>query len=351
MRTDLLDYDLPEELIAQKPADPRDSSRLLVCPRRTGPFEVRRFSDLPDLLRTGDVIVTNAAKVMPARLFGYKYPDGSRIEVLLLERLPDAGDPGKLNKPRFKALLRRRRRLEIGDTILFPESRLVAIVVEGNTDLGEDVIELGGVNDVGSEIDRIGRVPLPPYIKAYTGDMERYQTVYARIPGSVAAPTAGLHFTPEVLRRLEQKGIGRVEGHLRVGWGTFSPIRSENLEGHTLHEESCELSEVAAETINRARESGGRIVAVGTTMTRLLESAVDETGRVRAFSGRTGLYITPGYEFRAVDVLLTNFHLPRTSLLGLVGAFLGVDRTLEAYRFAIEERFRFYSFGDAMLVV
>ena len=348
MRTDILDYPLPVELIAQTPACPRDSSKLLLCPRVSGPFRIHVFRDLPDLLNRGDAIVTNSARVMPARLFGYKYPAGARIEVFLLERLPDESSHGY---PRFKALLRRRRRLEKGDVVLFPESTLVARIVESDDEVGEDIVELSGVDDVDTEIERIGRIPLPPYIKDYRGDIEKYQTVYATTTGSVAAPTAGLHFTPDVLRSLDKRGIQRVEGYLRVGWGTFSPIRTENLEEHRLHEEFGTLSEKAATMLNEARKKGGRIVAVGTTMTRLLETAVDEGGTLHPFSGPTGKYIVPGYEFRAIDALLTNFHLPRTSLLALVAAFMGVERTLDAYRFAVENRFRFYSFGDAMLIL
>jgi S-adenosylmethionine:tRNA ribosyltransferase-isomerase len=350
MRTDQLDYTLPEELIAQSPANPRDSSKLLLCPRKSGPFTTRIFHELPELLNPGDIIVTNAAKVMPARLFGYKHPSGAKIEVLLLEKL--AGDDP--SRPRFKALLKRKRRLEPGDRMLFPESALVADVIEGADEVGEDVIELsviGGVSGVEDEIERIGRIPLPPYITDYDGDMNRYQTIYASVPGSVAAPTAGLHFTKRVLDGLKRRGIERAEVHLRVGWGTFSPIRAENLEDHHLHAESGQLTRRAADQINACRKNGGRIVAVGTTVTRLLETVTDNDGIVHAFEGATDLYITPGYGFRAVDVLLTNFHLPKTSLLALVAAFMGVERTLEAYRYAVKERFRFYSFGDAMLVV
>jgi S-adenosylmethionine:tRNA ribosyltransferase-isomerase len=346
MRTDILDYPLPVELIAQKPAQPRDSSRLLLCPRYEGPFEIHTFRDLPDLLKLGDVIVTNSARVMPARLFGYKHPSGARIEVFLLERLPDDAP-----NPRFKALLRRRRRLEQGDCVLFPESRMVATVVTSDEEVGEDIVELSGVEDVAAEIERIGRIPLPPYVRDFDGDVESYQTIFAKISGSVAAPTAGLHFTPEVLKRLEDRGVGRVEGYLRVGWGTFSPIRTERLEDHELHSEFGVLTSDAASELNSIRNQGGRIIAVGTTMTRLLETAVDDGGVLHEFRGSTAKYITPGYEFKAIDGLLTNFHLPRTSLLALVAAFTGVERILEAYRFAVENRFRFYSFGDAMLIV
>jgi len=345
MKTELLDYQLPEELIAQTPANPRDSSKLLVCSRESDDFKIHTFSDLPDLLKSGDVLVTNAARVMPARLFGYKYPSGARIEVFLLERLPGDG------APRFKALLKRKRRLDTGDTVFFPESRLYARVVESDPEVGEDVVELGGVEDVAGEIERIGNVPLPPYIKEYSGDMERYQTIFAKVSGSVAAPTAGLHFTDEITKRLEGRGIERVEGHLRVGWGTFSPVRSDILEDHNLHAETGELTRDAVARINSLRQAGGRIVAVGTTMTRLLETSADENGILHEFSGPTDLFITPGYTFRAVDILLTNFHLPKTSLIALVAAFMGLEKTLAAYEFAVNKRFRFYSFGDAMLIL
>ncbi len=346
MRTDELDYELPEVLIAQEPVEPRDSSRLLVCSRDADSLSEKLFRDLPDLLEPGDVLVTNQARVMPARLFGYKYPSGARIEVFLLEQLP-ACSPGK---PRYKALLRRRRRLEPGDSIVFPESALTATVIESHDAIGEDIVELGGVKDVQGEIEKIGDIPLPPYIKEYRGDVEKYQTVFARITGSVAAPTAGLHFTEELLNDLKNIGIETVHGHLRVGWGTFSPIRTENIEDHNLHAEVGELTQDAADRLNEIRSKGGRIVAVGTTMTRLLETSVDKNGKFHSFQGPTDLYITPGYQFKAVDVLLTNFHLPKTSLLALVSAFLGTKVTLAAYRFAVERKFRFYSFGDAMLI-
>lgn len=347
MRTDALDYSLPEDLIAQEPVSPRDESKLLFCPRHEGPHEIHVFRELPGLLNPGDAIVTNSARVMPARLFGYKYPTGARIEVFLLERLTDDSSPN----PRFKALLRRRRRLGKGDRVLFPESGMVGTVVTSDEEVGEDIVELSGVEDVEAEIERIGRIPLPPYVKHYDGDVGKYQTVFARISGSVAAPTAGLHFTPRVLKALEEQGIHRIEGYLRVGWGTFSPIRTERLEDHDLHAEFGVLGDDAASELNEIRKRGGRIIAVGTTMTRLLETAVDDSGVLHQFSGSTAKYITPGYEFRAIDGLLTNFHLPRTSLLALVAAFTGVERILDAYRFAVENRFRFYSFGDAMLIL
>ena len=344
MRTEELNYHLPEELIAQAPAEPRDSSRLLLCPRYEGDFETRNFHELPDLLNVGDAIVVNTARVMHARLFGYKYPTGAKIEVLLLERIPG-------EKPMYRALLRRKRRLDPGDIVLFPESDLHATVIESNTEIGEDVVELGGAGDIESEIERIGVIPLPPYITDYRGEIEKYQTVYSRNKGSVAAPTAGLHFTPELFDRLNAKGIERIDVHLRVGWGTFSPIRSETLEGHKLHAEIGGIPIDSAEKINEKRKNGGRIVAVGTTVTRLLETAVDNTGKIQPFTGSTDLYITPGYTFRAIDALITNFHLPKTSLLALVAAFMGTERTLKAYEFAVRKRYRFYSFGDAMLII
>ena len=343
MKTDELDYDLPRELIAQMPADKRDSSRLLHCPKESGPFTDHIFSDILNFLKAGDVLVMNTAKVSPMRLFGYKYPSGARIEILLLEKLTDGEN-------RYRGLMKRRRRLEPGDIVLFPESKLMAEIIESDAELGEDIVELSGVEDVPGEIESTGRIPLPPYISEFEGDIGRYQTVYARTRGSVAAPTAGLHFTDELLRRIDEMGVKRAQVHLRVGWGTFNPIRTDEIEEHKLHAEEGEISAEDAEKINVARKNGGRVVAVGTTVTRLLETSVDSDGVVHPFSGATDLYITPGYECRAVDVLVTNFHLPRSSLLALVMAFLGTERTMEAYEYAIELRYRFYSFGDAMII-
>jgi len=348
MKVEELDYVLPKELIAQAPAIPRDSSRLLICRRNSDSFETALFKDLPGYLKSGDILVTNAARVMPARLFGYKYPTGAKIEVFLLEPV-DSPDP--LNAPRYKALLRRRRRLVAGDTVFFPESTLRVTVVGTHPEIGEDIVELTADGDIADEIENVGHVPLPPYIKNYEGDLERYQTVFSSVTGSVAAPTAGLHFTPELLDNLTNAGIRKAGAHLRVGWGTFSPIRAENIEDHRLHEETGALTGETASVLNDVRKSGGRIVAVGTTMTRLLETSVDGNGVFHPYSGSTGLYITPGFNFHAVDVLITNFHLPRTSLLALVCAFLGTEKTLKAYEFAVEEKFRFYSFGDAMLIL
>ncbi|HDS30861.1 MAG TPA: tRNA preQ1(34) S-adenosylmethionine ribosyltransferase-isomerase QueA, partial [Firmicutes bacterium] len=299
MRTDLLDYHLPAELIAQTPAEPRDSSKLLLCPRFSGDFSTRIFSELPDLLHPGDILVVNEAKVMPGRLFGYKFPSGAKIEALLLEEIAGESDSHSV---RFKALLKRQRRLEPGDTIHFPESRLVAEILESGGESGENILEMrmgddcSGVHD---EIEKIGRLPLPPYITDYKGDLGRYQTVYAKVPGSVAAPTAGLHFTDEVFKRLESRGIEKTEVHLRVGWGTFSPIRSENLEEHSIHAEYGRVTPEAASKINECRKKGGRVVAVGTTVTRILETASDNHGKVHTFEGPTGLFITPGYRFKA----------------------------------------------------
>ena len=267
--------------------------------------------------------------------------------MLLLERLPNLSTHGN---PMFKVLLRGRRRLRDGHQVFFPESRLVVSIVKCNVENGEIIASLSGVPDVDSEIERIGHIPLPPYIKNYSGDLSRYQTIFARIPGSVAAPTAGLHFTPKVFARLLERGIDRAEIHLRVGWGTFSPIRTDKIEEHKLHAEEGTIDKETADKINATRAGGGRIIAVGTTVTRLLETATDDSGIVYPFDGPTNLFITPGYRFKAVDILITNFHLPKTSLLALVASFAGTERILEAYRFAVAERFRFYSFGDAMIV-
>ncbi|HEX9745434.1 MAG TPA: tRNA preQ1(34) S-adenosylmethionine ribosyltransferase-isomerase QueA [bacterium] len=342
MKTELLDYQLPDDRIGQTPAEPRDSSKLLHVRKNSDDFTDLIFRDLPSLLKPGDILVTNNAKVMHARLYGYKHPSGARIEVFLLEHLPGSN--------RYKALLRRKRRLEPGDEVLFPESDLRCEVVEVADGLGDDVVEFSGVDDVFGEIERTGNIPLPVYITEYNGDMERYQTVYAKQEGSVAAPTAGLHFTPVLLMKINEMGVHRAEVHLRVGWGTFSPIRTEEMEDHKIHTESGEITAETADAINSARKNGGRVIAVGTTVTRMLESSVNYDGEIQPFSGPTDLYITPGFDFRAVDVLITNFHLPRSSLLALTMAFGGYAKIHAAYQHAITNGYRFYSFGDCMII-
>jgi S-adenosylmethionine:tRNA ribosyltransferase-isomerase len=342
MFTGDFDYDLPPEAIAQHPA-PRGESRLLVLDRQ-GPDRHRRIRDLPGLLSLGDLLVLNNTRVIPARLFGRRLnPDGEeggRIEVFLLQRTA---------AQEWEALARPGRRTRPGTEIAF-ETGLTAEVVEKRED-GRYRIRFS--EPVERHLDRLGHVPLPPYIQRPDADedRERYQTVYASQPGAVAAPTAGLHFSTGLLDEIRRAGVESAEVTLHVGIGTFRPVSADRVEDHRMDSERYEIGEAAAAAIRRTRERGGRVVAVGTTVVRTLESAAREGGgEVRPGSGSTELFITPGYELRAVDVLLTNFHLPRSTLLMLVSAFAGRERVLAAYAEAIREGYRFYSYGDAMLV-
>lgn len=344
MRASDFDYDLPRELIAQQPLADRASSRLLVLDREKDGVEHRRFPDLLDYLRPPDVLVINDTKVFPARLLGRR-PTGGRVEILLLEDL-GGGD--------WTALVRPARALRPGAVVHIADDLSAEVVAAA--DGGERVVRLHA-EDVSAALERHGHVPLPPYIRRDwekgedDADRGRYQTVYAREVGAAAAPTAGLHFTDELLSAIEAKGIGVVRVTLHVGRGTFEPIRSEDVDAHRMHAERCFVGEEAAERINASRRAGGRIVAVGTTSVRVLETASGEDGLVRPFDGWADLFIKPGYVFRAVDVLLTNFHLPRSTVLVLACAFGGRERVLGAYREAIRERYRFYSYGDAMLIL
>ncbi|HYE95580.1 MAG TPA: tRNA preQ1(34) S-adenosylmethionine ribosyltransferase-isomerase QueA [Rubricoccaceae bacterium] len=341
-RLDAYDFDLPPEQIAQRPAPRRDAARMLVLDRRTGAVEDRVFADLPDLLTPGDVVVLNDTKVFPARLVGTREPGGGRAELFLVA---PAGEGV------WEALVRPGRKLREGARVRIGEglrAEIVSVLPDGHRHVRFEAE--GSVDDA---LEAAGRVPLPPYIRGGEPDEEdraRYQTVYARHRGAVAAPTAGLHFTPEVLACLEARGIARAHVTLHVGYGTFEPVKADDLRAHAVAAEPVEVSAEASEAINQARAAGRRVVAVGTTTTRALEAAADESGCVRPFAGPTGLTITPGYRFRAVDVLLTNFHLPRSSLLVLVGAFAGRERVLAAYRHAVAEGYRFYSYGDCMLI-
>ncbi|HLG51395.1 MAG TPA: tRNA preQ1(34) S-adenosylmethionine ribosyltransferase-isomerase QueA [Chloroflexota bacterium] len=331
------DYDLPPELIAQTPLPDRDRCRLLVLHRQSGTVEHHRFDDLPGLLRPGDVLVMNDSRVLPARLFGQK-PTGGRVEILLTRRQrPDA----------WLALVR--PGLRPGQGIRFAED-LVATVEE----VREDGQRLLRFDRSGAELDaaihRIGTMPIPPYIREPLADPSAYQTVYAREEGSVAAPTAGLHFTPTLLDRLAGAGIELVFLTLHVGPGTFRPVKTPDPSQHHLDAEWYRLGPEAADRINRARDEGRRIIAVGTTVVRTLESLADDRGHVAPTEGETALFILPGHAFRCVDAMITNFHLPRSTLIMLVAAFAGRERILAAYREAIALRYRFYSFGDAMLI-
>ncbi len=343
------DYQLPESAIAQHPLTQRDRSRLLRVDRKTGELEDRKFMDLPEILNPQDLLVVNNTRVIPARLFA-KRTTGAKIEITLLGRA-GAGIwegllKGKKPKPNEK--------VEIGQGVS-------AVFLE-EADLDANAGWTGGLwkirlsDDSEQTLEKLGVPPLPPYIKRgapeeYEQDRNRYQTIFAKEPGAVAAPTAGLHFTKRVVQKLQERGIGMAEVTLEVGYGTFAPVRVEKIEDHKMHFEKYFLSAASAEKINRTRNNGGRIVAVGTTSARTLEASSDEKGEVRAGEGETDLFIYPGYRFKAVDALLTNFHLPRSTLLMLVSAFAGLDLIHKAYAHALEQGYRFLSYGDAMVIL
>ncbi|HSS20074.1 MAG TPA: tRNA preQ1(34) S-adenosylmethionine ribosyltransferase-isomerase QueA [Pyrinomonadaceae bacterium] len=341
------DYDLPEELIAQEPLGRRDASRMLVVNRGEQKIEDSPFAHFPDWLREGDLVVVNNTRVFPARLIGHRNPTGGRVEVLLVREQEDLT---------WEALVRPAQRLKPGDSISFGSSELRAELM-GSSDRGMRLLRFGGGsrNEIERWLFEQGQTPLPPYIRRPSGttpnDQERYQTVFARERGAVAAPTAGLHFTPEVIESLRAKKISMAEITLHVGYGTFEPVRVENIEEHHVAPEFFRLEDKAAAQINGTRQRGGRVIAVGTTTTRALESSVSATGQVQAGNRETSLTITPGFKFQVTDALLTNFHLPRSSLLLLVSAFAGREFTLQAYRQAVASRFRFYSYGDCMFVI
>jgi S-adenosylmethionine:tRNA ribosyltransferase-isomerase len=345
MRLEEFAYELPEELIAQEPAVTRDGSRMMVVHRQTGEIEIRTFRDLPRYFGEGDVFVVNDSRVFPARLIGRK-ETGGLIEILLLRRLP-----GDASTEAWEVLLRPAKRVEIGMAVAFAPGCEARIAGR----LSEKQWLLHFRTEIPFEdfLARFGRAPLPPYIKRKRDrarsqeDLERYQTVYARVKGSVAAPTAGLHFTPDVLELLRGRAVGIAPVTLHVGYGTFLPIETANVEDHVMEEEHFTIGDETARRINGAK----RVIAVGTTSTRVLESIADDQGRIRPVSGSTRLYLYPGSRFRRVDALLTNFHLPKSSLFLLVCAFAGRERMQAAYRLAIENRFRFYSYGDCMLIL
>ena len=334
------DYDLPEELIAQDPLEDRSSSRLMVLDRQTGDVEHRHFTDILEYLHPGDCLVINNTKVIPARLFGVKEDTQAKIEVLLLKRKENdiwetLVKPGKKAKPGTK--------LVFGDGLLTAE--VVDVVEEGNR-----LIQFHYDGIFEEILDQLGQMPLPPYITHQLKDKNRYQTVYAKYDGSAAAPTAGLHFTKELLQKVKDMGVDIAEVTLHVGLGTFRPVKVEDVTDHHMHSEFYQVDEEAAEKINRAKESGHRVIAVGTTSTRTLEAAADENGRLHETSGWTEIFIYPGYQFKVIDALITNFHLPQSTLVMLVSALAGREHVLHAYEIAVKERYRFFSFGDAMLI-
>jgi len=344
MRIEDLDYHLPEGLIAQYPIEPRDKARLLVLNRRGGEMMHTTFSRLGDFLQQGDVLVVNDTRVLPARLLGEK-ETGGRVEVLLLRKAPGAGE-------RWECLVNRGKRLPVGTRLRFAPD-LAGDVVDSSPE-GTKQISFVPQGPFGEIIHRIGHVPLPPYIRGGVDeprDKDGYQTIFARQEGAVAAPTAGLHFTSALVRGIEEKGVAVVPLTLHVGLGSFQPIRSEEVQEHRLEPERYDIPPSSAEAINSARNRGARVLAVGTTVVRALEAAVDEAGKIHPCQGMTDLYIYPGYRFKAIDVLVTNFHLPRSTLLLLVYAFAGKDLTMRAYEAAIREGYGFYSYGDGMLIV
>ena len=334
MKTSDFDYDLPQEFIAQTPIEPRDHSRLLVVNRADGSIVHRHFYDLPDLLHKGDVLVFNDSRVLPARLFGHRVGYEGKVEVLLLRRIEPCV---------WEVLVKPSRRIDAGGRIAL--DGLQCEVLERR----EGAIRIVRFSDE-EALERAGKVPLPPYIHRHLDNPERYQTVYARVKGSAAAPTAGLHFTPELLHRLEEKGVDFAFTTLHVGLDTFVPVRVEDPRRHHIHREYCQLSPEVARQLSQARSQGRRIIAVGTTSVRVLEQA-SQNGKVEPFDGWADLFILPGYKFHTVDVMITNFHLPRTTLIMMVSAFAGRELISKAYEEAIKERYRFYSFGDAMMIV
>ena len=340
MKTSDFYYDLPEELIAQDPLEDRSSSKLLVLDKKTGETEHHVFREIVDYLDPGDCLVINDTKVIPARLIGAKEETGAKIEVLLLKRGADdvwetLVKPGRKAKPGT--------RISFGDGLLTGE--VVDIVDEGNRLIR---FEYEGIFE--EILDQLGQMPLPPYITHQLKDKDRYNTVYAEHPGSAAAPTAGLHFTPELLEKIKNKGVDIAHVTLHVGLGTFRPVKVDDVENHHMHSEFYMIDETAAEKINRAKENGKRVICVGTTSCRTIESAADENGRLKACSGWTDIFIYPGYQFKILDALITNFHLPESTLVMLVSALAGREHVLAAYEEAVKERYRFFSFGDAMFI-
>lgn len=339
MKTSDFVYDLPEELIAQTPAEKRDSSRLMVLDKQTGAIEHRHFYDLPSYLRPGDCLVLNDSRVIPARLFGTR-PTGGAVEVVLLKDLGGG---------RWECLSRPGKKMRPGTEVTFGGGELTAVVEEVCPD-GNRILNFSYEGIFLEILEHLGHMPLPPYIKTQLDDPDRYQTVYAREPGSAAAPTAGLHFTNELLESIRAMGVRVCFVTLHVGLGTFRPVKVEDVEAHEMHSEYCTVPEETARIIRETKANGGRVIAVGTTSSRTLESFAGEDGSIAAASGWTNIFIYPGYRFKCVDALVTNFHLPGSTLVMLVSALAGRENILRAYETAVREQYRFFSFGDAMLI-
>lgn len=343
MKTSDFYYELPEELIAQTPIEPRDSSRMMVLNRSTGEIEHRHFYDILDYLNEGDCLILNDSRVLPARIYGVKEGTGAHVEFLLLKNL---------GEKRWETLTKPGRKAQIGTSFLFGDG-LMRCTVADVTEEGNRIVDFECEGSFYENLDKLGQMPLPPYIthKLPRENRERYQTVYAKHEGSAAAPTAGLHFTKELMASLKEQGVRSAFVTLHVGLGTFRPVKEENILDHHMHTESCRIDEETARTINETRAQGGRIICVGTTSVRTLESFADAKGIVHTGEKETDIFIYPGYEFKAVDGLVTNFHLPESTLLMLVSAFAGREQVLAAYAEAVKERYRFFSFGDAMLLI
>ena len=338
--TKTYDYHLPEELIAQTPAEPRDSSRLLIYDRKDKSIKHHIFRDIVDYLQKGDVLVVNNTKVIPARLYGKKEGTGANIEVLLLKRH---------DLTHWEVLMKPGKRAKVGTIIVFSDR--LKLVVEKDLEFGGKIVNFIYEGVFEKLIDEVGVMPLPPYIKEQYKDKKRYNTVYAKIDGSSAAPTAGLHFTPELLKRLEDKGVILTNVLLHVGLGTFRPVSEDNILKHDMHTEYIEIEKEACDIINKAKNEGRRVIAVGTTSVRTLESVADDKGCMKPTKMNTNIFIYPGYKFKVVDAIITNFHLPQSTLIMLVSAFLGIDETIDMYNTAVAEKYRFFSFGDATFLM
>ena len=340
MKTSDFYYDLPEELIAQTPIQQRDTSRLMTLNRATGAVEHHHFYELPDFLRPGDCLILNNSRVLPARLLGQRLPGGGACEILLLI---DRGEKV------WECLVRPGKKLRTGAKVSFGDGALTAEIV-GEVEGGNRLVRFDYEGIFLEVLERLGKMPLPPYIKEELQDRERYQTVYSKVVGSAAAPTAGLHFTPELLKKIEDMGVGVGYVTLHVGLGTFRPVKEENILDHEMHSEFCTVPQETADLINKTKANGGRVICVGTTSCRTLESWANEDGTIDAKAGWTNIFIYPGYKFKLMDGLVTNFHLPESTLIMLVSAFAGQEHVMEAYKEAVRERYRFFSFGDAMFL-
>ncbi|MDZ7672122.1 MAG: tRNA preQ1(34) S-adenosylmethionine ribosyltransferase-isomerase QueA [Halanaerobiales bacterium] len=339
MRVDEFDYNLPERLIAQKPVDKRDHSRLMLLNKKTGQIDEKKFYEIIDLLNKDDLLILNNSKVIPARLLGQKVPTGTNIEVLLLNQIKD-------NK--WEVLVRPGKRVKKGVRVSFGDGKLIGEAIE-YTEFGGRVMEFEYEGDFDEILNELGEMPLPPYINNKLDNPDRYQTVYAKKKGSVAAPTAGLHFTPELLKKIKNKGIEIEYITLHVGLGTFRPVKTDEVEEHDMHSEYIEVTKEVVKKIKKRKNNNGRVISVGTTVTRALET-VAQNGEIDEFKGWTDIFIYPGYEFKVIDALITNFHLPKSTLLMMISALAGKENIFNAYQSAIKKEFRFYSLGDAMFI-